>query len=262
MDELLDRIPEPLRRQLGPLPVWAWIAALAGGALIAVRLRAGDPADDADTLTDPTGAASSAVTTTTGAAAGAGSVQLRPSTIYAPAPVTSDPTTTGPANNNEWRRQAAAYLIGRNRSALDVDRALARYLAGEQLDPAAEALVNEALAAIGPTPDPVLAPLPPTPELPTPADPPPPVVSPPVEPPPVAPMLPDAGIFTAPNGERATLARAGETWDALAARVGMPGMGPAIRDLNVFLAGLATPPQSGVDANGNPPNGSAIYLPR
>lgn len=261
MDELLDRLPEPLRRQLGPLPVWAWIAALAGGALVAARLRSGAPADDTEQLTDPTGAPSSAHSTGgVLGGAGTGSVQLRSGTIYAPSPVT-DAAPTGPANNNEWRRAAAAYLIGRNRDALAVDRALARYLAGEQLDAAAEALVNEALAAIGPTPDPVLPPLPPAPELPTPADPPPPVIA-PVEPPPVAPMVPDAGIFTAPNGERATLARAGETWEALAARVGMPGRGEQFRTLNVFLASLANPPQAGVDANGNPPNGSAVYLPR
>lgn len=152
-------LPAVLTKQLGPLPVGAWGAAILGGLGISYYLRRHG---SSGTATDTTPAVETPTTATTpgtgGAAISDPSVIGRPGGIDTPTdPDTAGPPTSGYAitTNAQWRQQAVKLLIGAGRTGISAELAIASYLAGRRLTPRQEVDVNTALAGLGPTPYPV-----------------------------------------------------------------------------------------------------------
>lgn len=137
-----------LGKQIGPLPLGAWVIVVGGGLGIAYYTRnAGksDPTVVTDTSGDPgvgTGAVSNWVDTNPPDTANDGG----------PAIVTND----------DWGREAVNYLIAKGFDAAESDQAIRKYLAAETLNIQERMLVNLALTHLGAPP----VPLPPGPSLP------------------------------------------------------------------------------------------------
>jgi len=155
-------------KQIGPLPLGAWIVVVAGGLGIAYYTRRSgggkSPTVVEDTSGDP------------GVGAGA-------SGFVNASPITVDNTPPGPATNEEWAVKAINYLIAQGYDPNEADNAIRKYLESTQLNQQEYALVRIALAKLGSPPVPLpIPPPPPDPVQPvTPVTPPPPA---PVQPPP------------------------------------------------------------------------------
>lgn len=167
-----------LGKQMGPLPMGAWIVVVGAGLGIAYYTRNSGknaPIPVTDTSGDPgvgTGAVSDWVQT---------------------GPPSDSGNDTGPviATNDDWGRAAVNLLIAKGYDPTASDQAIRNYLSGSALSVTERALVNIALVALGspPTPLPPGPSLPgiPTPKPPTPKPPKPPTPTP--KPPPHKPKV-------------------------------------------------------------------------
>lgn len=158
-------------KQVGPLPLGAWVVVVAGGLGIAYySRRAGAPA--APTVVEDTG--------------GVPGVGTGPSWTAVPPPSTAPEGAPPPATNEEWGRAAINYLIAQGYDANAADSAIRKYLESAKLSVQEYALVRIALTKLGSPPVPLPPPADP-PVTTTPAPPvsvPGPVIQPPPPPPP------------------------------------------------------------------------------
>jgi len=175
-DEELD-LPGGLGRRIGPLPLAAWIGAgVAGVALAFVWNRrrsksaGGGGTDEAAADLEAADAAAAPFLPTSfvvggGVGATGSSGGASPSGDGTP----TEPAPTGYASNGAWRSAALAALIAKGYPGPVADDALARYLESQTLTAQQTGLVQAALQAVGPAPDPVpAAPTPPPdPTMPT-----------------------------------------------------------------------------------------------
>lgn len=162
-----------LGKQIGPLPLGAWVVVVAGGLGIALYTR-------------KQGSAGTTVVEDTSGTPGVGDgsvggwVPTQPSTGAG-----GDVAPTTPTTNEEWGTRAINYLIAQGYDPLVSDSAIRKYLAGNYPQPSASeyALQRIALARFGSPPQP-LPPSDSTPGIPTPPIPKPPSTVPgPVKPP-------------------------------------------------------------------------------
>lgn len=121
-------------KEVGPLPLGLWVLVVGGGMGLAVLVHRSQQNDEpelipADMVT-PTGP----VGMPQGAAPPAG--------------------PTLPANNSEWLQRAISALIGNGFAPYTVDQALSRYLEAQQLTAGDQGIVDAAIRAVGPPPDP------------------------------------------------------------------------------------------------------------
>lgn len=174
-----------LSKQVGPLPMGAWIAVIGGGLGIAWYVNKQSSAVAADTTpaVDP----------------GVGDGSLGGGWVSTQPPATGDGGPVGPETNEAWAVQAINWLIAQGYDATTADSAIRKYIAGS--DPALSikeyALLSLALAKFGSPPNPLPPPVngPPTipPPVFTPVDPKPPSMSdPPITQPPPAQNPPPA----------------------------------------------------------------------
>jgi nucleoid-associated protein YgaU len=151
-------------QQVGPLPLGAWAAVVAGGLGIAWysmrNQKAAAPAIVTDTSADP-------------------GVGTGPSWTAVGPPTTAPDTSESTIDTNEaWAVAAINYLIAQGYDPNVADSAIRKYIQSDSLSVQEYALVRFALAKLGSPPVPL--PDPPTP----------PVVNPPVVPPPPPPPPP------------------------------------------------------------------------
>ena len=157
-----------LGKQIGPLPLGAWIVVVGGGLGIALYTRnAPAPEIVEDTSTDP-------------------GVGTGPGWVAVPPPSTAPPTQPPPETNEEWGRQAINYLIASGYPAGISDNAIRKYLEAGKLDPQEWAILQIALVKFGSPPIPIPNP-PPVPNIPGPVTPKPPTTQPPKPPAPKPP---------------------------------------------------------------------------
>lgn len=156
-DEPDLNIGEAMSKKVGPLPTGVWLLAVGGGIAVAVFVRrraassAEDPGTGISTDTQP----------------GAGNLGQDDTGGDTPAP-SGRPTT-----NEDWFQQAYDAILGTHAgySPSLVTTALTKYLEGQTLTTAEQAIVSMALRLVGPPPVP--------PPLPEPGNPPPPSSTPP-----------------------------------------------------------------------------------
>lgn len=130
-----------LNKQVGPLPLWGWGVALAGGLGLAfLGRRALSSSSSSDTPAPPS------VDPGLPASDPRGAVVLNGGTLV-------DATPAGPTTNDEWRALVTRRLVSEGMGALATDTALGRYLAGMTLDTQQRNIVDRALALFGPPPD-------------------------------------------------------------------------------------------------------------
>jgi hypothetical protein len=163
-----------LGKQIGPLPLGAWVAVVGGGLGIAIWARSKSSGGDPEIVDDISGQPG----------VGDGSVSQ-----WTP---TSPPTTaiggdsTEPTTNEAWAVRSINWLIAQGYDASESDSAIRKYIAGNDPGPSMKEYVLQGLALkhFGSPPQPLPPPLngPPTIPPPPPTGPPP-VVTPP--PPPV-----------------------------------------------------------------------------
>ena len=187
-------------KQVGPLPLGAWVAVIAGGLGIALYSR------NSGTVEAPV-----SVVEDTGGTAGVGTGDVGGWTVTQPPTATPDPGTSAPTTNDEWGNKAINYLIAQNYEPSWSYSAITKALAGgtgdNMLSVREYALWNVALRALGAPPYPVSIP-PPSP-LPQPQPPPPSVPDTPAPWQPPAPP-PNTGGSTNPNtGNRHAFVRGG-----------------------------------------------------
>lgn len=131
-------------KQVGPLPLGAWVVVVGGGLGIAYYsyTRSGS--------SDPT------VVDDTSSPAGVGDGTTGGWTTTSPA--TGTASTSGsiaPTTNEEWAYQATQFLIGLNTPPTTAQSATSKYIAEQQLSVSEYALINLALLSIGPLPSPL-----------------------------------------------------------------------------------------------------------
>lgn len=140
-----------LGKQIGPLPLGAWIVVVAGGLGIALYTRKAPttPTVVTDTSTDP------------GVGTGPGWIAVPPPTT---APTSAD---TAPTSNEEWSRQAINYLIAQGYDPATSDSAIRKYIENRTPTVQEFALIRVALRHFGSPPIPLPAPTEPAPSIPT-----------------------------------------------------------------------------------------------
>lgn len=128
-----------LTRKLGPLPVWGWAVAVAGGYVVFKHFS---PSTSSTPVTTPSAAAAdqalagSIVPDTSGGGAG-----------------TPTGSPGGPTTNAEWALAAVNALIGQHVDGVAAENAINAYLSGVALTTAQHSLVVEAIQAVGPPPE-------------------------------------------------------------------------------------------------------------
>ena len=155
-----------LGQQVGPLPLGAWIAVVAGGLGLAYYSYSHSGSGGSADTTDPNAGLN---LNTVGNGAVGGWDQTQPS---------SDTTTPVITTNEAWARQAINWLIAQGYDASESDSAIRKYIAGNDPAPSIKeyALQTLALAHFGSPPNPLPPALTPPPVIPpgnvyTPGDP-------------------------------------------------------------------------------------------
>lgn len=184
-----------LGKQMGPLPMGAWVAAIGGGLAIAyyARNRNASANTNAVALTDPTGANPNV---------GVGGLAA----VGATGDTTAQVTGAAISSNAQWGQQAFTFLVATGADGALADKAVRDYLSGIPLSLSENAMISLALTKLGQPPEalpdapdlpqapvPVATPAPVT--VPAPAPP----ISPPVAPP--APRPPAARTYTVVRGD-------------------------------------------------------------
>lgn len=143
-----------LGKQVGPLPLGAWIAVVGGGLGLAYYSYRNNlttaPADDSAVGYDPNNIGNGAV---------GGWEQTQPS---------SNTTTPSLETNEAWGRAATNWLIAQGYDASESDSAIRKYLAGNDPAPSIKEYVLQglALAHFGAPPNPLPPSLNPPPSIP------------------------------------------------------------------------------------------------
>lgn len=133
-----------LGKQVGPLPLGAWIAVVAGGLGIAwySRNQGGGTVDVP--VNDTSG--------NEGVGTGAGWIAVSP-------PTDAAPQAGKPSTNEEWAVAATNYLINAGYDAVTADLAVRKYLESQDMTVDERALIGLALAFLGAPPVPLPAPV-------------------------------------------------------------------------------------------------------
>lgn len=159
-----ERMRTELARKVGPLPLGGWLAIAAVGVAAAIiirrRLAANSAASSAEpALVGPDGerldASAIASYTPGGFVVGGG-----PATATGGTP--NDPTVTDPPTpltNSDWSAKAISYLLSRGYQGTIVVDGVERFLSGGVLTTQQQAMIDQALAAVGPPPQPVPPPV-------------------------------------------------------------------------------------------------------
>lgn len=152
-------------KQIGPLPLGAWVVVVAGGLGIAVYTRRSN------------GPAVAEIVDNTSGDAGVGTGAVGGFIPTSPAPTGSTPVAV-PTTNDEWGQMVERGLIARNYPPSTVDSMVRKYVAGQtsSMSPAEYALLGVALATYSGPPQT----LPPDNDGPPPTTTPPPSTTPPV----------------------------------------------------------------------------------
>lgn len=146
---MADGISETLSKDIGPLPVWGWGVAIAGGLGVGYLVRrqmggslsGGDsgeeePPPEEGRQSGPLGATQGPVRLP-GAPGGQGSTTSRPRA----------------ATNPEWKRRAVQWASEAGFGSLETDIALARYLGGQVLTQEQATIVDSVLSHFGTPPE-------------------------------------------------------------------------------------------------------------
>lgn len=137
-------LPAPLTREVGPLPVWAWLAAglLGIGLGVALRRRSStSTSTSSSTGSGPAGVDGAAVYPI-GSVGGAVTLPN-----YAPAETATE--APGIESNHEWRARALKLLIARGFDPFTADQALAGYLDGRPPTAETAEAIDIALSEVG-----------------------------------------------------------------------------------------------------------------
>lgn len=145
-------MPVDLGREIGPLPLGAWIAVVAGGLGIAFYSRS-----QQTTVIDVPVESGNGVP---GVGEGTGWIAVPP-------PTSAPPGAPEPATNDEWGRLAISRMIAIGYDPAAVDTAVRKYLGADALNAQEYAIIREALRLLGSPPIPLPAP-PPAPVIPGP----------------------------------------------------------------------------------------------
>jgi hypothetical protein len=142
-----------LGKQVGPLPLGAWVAVVGAGLGVALYTRrtTSTSADAADTNADGT------VDDTSGTA-GVGDGSVGGWTSTTPAPSIPGDTVTAPADNAEWGRRATNLLINDGYDAAVAQSAITKALSGGEagaMSASEWTLWRIALMKLGAPPEPV-----------------------------------------------------------------------------------------------------------
>jgi hypothetical protein len=131
-----------LGKQIGPLPLGAWVAVVGGGLAIAYASRRADSGDEPIIVTDTSG----------DLGVGVGG--------YGAWTPTDGGSLTGPiadggeiTSNTQWGNQAFTFLVAMGNDAAVVDKAIRDYLSGIKLNMQANAMISLALAKLGQPPE-------------------------------------------------------------------------------------------------------------
>lgn len=136
-------------KMIGPLPIGAWFAVIAGGLGIAIYTkRQGSPA--------PTGPVEQWVDT--GGQPGVGTGGSGMGWVDVTPPTTGN-TAPAPVTNEDWGKAAVNYLIAQGYDPLLSDSAIRKYLGAENMGAQEYALVRVALSKMGSPPVPLPPPL-------------------------------------------------------------------------------------------------------
>lgn len=154
-----------LGKQVGPLPVGAWVAVVGGGLLIGYYFSKGS----ADKANDE---AASGPLTEPGVGQGGGQF------IYEP-PTSVETPNSDPQTNAEWGRKAINWLIAEGYDAGVSQAAVTKFLTGQNRSLHEQTLINLALIKFGSPPEEVPLPEGGTPTIPKPPAPKPPTPKPP-----------------------------------------------------------------------------------
>lgn len=119
-----------LAKQVGPLPIGAWVAVVGGGLVLAFyanRSQGGGGTQDDVLLAEP--------------GVGEGGTQI----------IDTPPVFTGGAIEtlDQWVNRAILYLIGQGKNPLAANNAVKKYATGQELNQDEQALVNLAIAGVG-----------------------------------------------------------------------------------------------------------------
>lgn len=157
-------IPAELTHEVGvgklKLPVGLWLVAIVIGVYVSRHsslLHFGASTTTTDATVDP-----NATTNVAGVPLLAGgAVGVTPGGAF------DSGASTSIADNEAWRVAATQYLTNQNFNALAAATAVAKYLDGDPLTTVEQGMIEKALRALGPTPEPVELPIgqpvPPTP---------------------------------------------------------------------------------------------------
>lgn len=130
-----------LGKQIGPLPLGAWVVVVAGGLAIGWYSGAFSKKDaDTEDMEDvgvPSGVGQGGVGT------GWTPVDTSPD---------DDDDDDAPKDNDEWYQKAARYLIARGYSGTIVTQALSKFLAAQTLTAQERAIIDIVVGAIGAPP--------------------------------------------------------------------------------------------------------------
>lgn len=178
-----------LGKQLGPLPIGVWVLVIGGSLLLAYYMRSRAGSTPTATV-DPS-------TLIENPSVGTGNI----------APTV--PVDTSPTTNVEWAKLASQYLVGAGYDGTVISAAISAYLSGQQLSSQYNALINEAIKHVGPTPEALPpAPAPPSTQPNPPVVIPPPVVNNPAPAPPPKPPPAPSPV----NVRRYTVVRGDTLW--------------------------------------------------
>jgi hypothetical protein len=141
--------------RIGRVPVWAVGVAIAGAILLFMWVRnrrSAPPSTSEDTVEDDSGLIDDV--------SGLGdpiSDYLRSDPTNPAYPVGVTPAgIPGPITNEQWARVAFDLLVSKGDDPALVERALAKYLRGQSLTAAEQAVINEAHRALGAPPEGVI----------------------------------------------------------------------------------------------------------
>ena len=224
-----------LTKQVGPLPVAGWIAAVGGGLAIAYVTRRNSSSAKPQTVEIPT-LGDLGIT-------GQGSA-------FAGTPVGATAVDPPITTNEDWFRVAFQRMVARGYDPAAVDTALRRYLAGDHLSVAETAIKAVALTLAGPPPLPPPPPLPQAPDA-APVRPPTPPIGPPA---PVQTVPAPAPPVAAPPPRQTYTVQSGDTLSAIARRF----YGNALLWPKIYEANKATIDARAAQA-GKPGGGSWIF---
>lgn len=135
---------EVLSQKIGPYPAGAWLALIGGGTALGLVLRRRFSSGPTTTvLPDTTDEAGNPITNATAGALGQPNVGSS----------SAGTSSTGPTNNQEWTVSAIRYLVGAGTDPAQAQGAITRFVDGTALTLAEQAIVSQAIRALGPPPE-------------------------------------------------------------------------------------------------------------